>query len=115
MIKTTILACFLTILSFIFVINSESEIDRNSDEINDLEHFKLNKSLHNREEASSNPVQSARNACPSFIPIQDIISVDFIHTDNYVNSTVWFSNPFFENPQNVTGISHSMSIVENTD
>ena len=85
-----IITFVLAFLSIISVLNSESEIQRNSDELNDIHYFRYNETsleVNNSKEDLGISFTSTVNVCPS-LPKQDINAVDFIHTDSDINSTV---------------------------
>jgi hypothetical protein len=54
--------------------------------------------------------------CSSNLFSSDIISANVVVGERFINSTLWFSNPFLVNyPENVAGVTYSMSIVDNSE
>jgi hypothetical protein len=81
---------------------------------NDIIESTLDESVYMTNESISaiaNKTKCGSNLIPS-----DIVSANVVIGDKFINSTMWFSNPFFVNyPENVAGVTYSMSIVDNSE
>jgi hypothetical protein len=102
----------LIISSFIVDVNADV-VRRDIDMKNDIIESKLDEFIYESNESSSTITNTTK--CGSRLIPTDIISANVVIGEKFINSTLWFSNPFFVNyPENVVGVTYSMSIVDNS-
>jgi hypothetical protein len=117
-----ILASLIILLIFIlvlflssFIVDVDADVVlRDIDMKNDIIESKVDESMYKSNESRINIANTAK--CSSNLIPSDIISANVVIGEKFINSTLWFSNPFFVNyPENVAGVTYSMSIVDNSE
>ena len=103
----------LIILSFIVDVNADV-VRRDIDMKNDIIESKVDEFIYESNESRRTIANTTK--CGSRLIPSDIISANVVIGEKFINSTLWFSNPFFVNyPENVVGVTYSMSIVDNSE
>ena len=111
----TLLLFFLVLIISSFIVDVNADVvRRDTDMKNDIIESKVDESIYEPDESRitiANTTKCSSNLIPS-----DIISANVVIGEKFINSTLWFSNPFFVNyPENVVGVTYSMSIVDNSE
>jgi len=116
LVSLIILLIFILVLflsSFIVDVDADVVL-RDIDMKNDIIESKVDESMYKSNESRINIANTAK--CSSNLIPSDIISANVVIGEKFINSTLWFSNPFFVNyPENVVGVTYSMSIVDNSE
>lgn|GEM_PF-3373469 len=111
----TLLIFILVLIISFFIVDVNADVAlRDIDMKNDIIESKVDESIYDTNENRiiiANTTKCGSNLIPS-----DIISANVVIGENFINSTLWFSNPFFVNyPENVVGVTYSMTIVDNSE
>ena len=116
MISLITLSIFILVLfisSFTVNVNADLVL-RDIDRKNDIIESKVDDSMYKSNE--SGIIIDNTTKCSSNLFSSDIISANVVVGERFINSTLWFSNPFLVNyPENVAGVTYSMSIVDNSE
>ncbi len=111
----------ITLLIFILILFISSIVDVNADIVlrdidkkNDIIESKVDGSVYKSNESLITIDNTTK--CSSNLISSDIISANVVVGERFINSTLCFSNPFLINyPENVAGVTYSMSIVDNSE
>lgn len=111
----TLLIFILVLIISIFIVDVNADVvRRDTDMKNDIIESKVDEFIYESDENRSTIAN--RTKCSSNLIPSDIISANVVIGEKFINSTLWFSNPFFVNyPENVVGVTYSMSIVDNSE
>ena len=113
LITLSIFTLVLFISSFTVNVNADVVL-RDIDRKNDIIESKVDDSLYKSNESGITSDNTTK--CSSNLFSSDIISANVVVGERFINSTLWFSNPFLVNyPENVAGVTYSMSIVDNSE
>ena len=116
MISLITLSIFILVLfisSFTVNVNADVVL-RDIDRKNDIIESKVDDSMYKSNESDITIDNTTK--CSSNLYSSDIISANVVIGERFINSTLWFSNPFLVNyPENVAGVTYSMSIVDNSE
>ncbi|MDF2736698.1 MAG: hypothetical protein K0S93_554 [Nitrososphaeraceae archaeon] len=103
----------LFISSFTVDVNADIVL-RDIDRKNDIIESKVDDSVNKASESRITIDNTTK--CSSNLILSDIISANVVIGERFINSTLWFSNPFLVNyPENVAGVTYAMSIVDNSE
>ena len=103
----------LFISSFTVDVNADIVL-RDIDRKNDIIESKVDDSVYKANESRITIDNTTK--CSSNLISSDIISANVVIGERFINSTLWFSNPFLVNyPENVAGVTYAMSIVDNSE
>ena len=116
MISLITLSIFILVLfisSFTVNVNADVVL-RDIDRKNDIIESKVDDSMYKSNESGITIDNTTK--CSSNLFSSDVISANVVIGERFINSTLWFSNPFLVNyPENVAGVTYSMSIVDNSE